>query len=147
MRSSTPDGAEPTAGAAQSGPYGYIVKPFTSREVRSAIEIACRKHDDDRQLSRRELWFATMLRSIGDAVIACDCERRVEFLNPAAERLTGWRAADAAGRPIDEVVKLYRGDLPPLDAMLDDVLRARRSEHQPPVASQLIGRDGASSLA
>jgi len=89
--------AETVARAAQSGPYGYIVKPFTSREVRSAIEIACRKHDADQQVTRRERWFATMLRSIGDAVIACDCERRVEFMNPKAEQLTGCGSATRAG--------------------------------------------------
>ena len=130
--------------AAQSGPYGYIVKPFTSREVRSAIEVACRKHDADRQLSRRERWYATMLRSIGDAVIACDCERKIEFMNPAAERLTGWRHADASGRAIDEVVRLYRGDAPGLDATISEVLAQRRTEHVQPGSSQLIGRDGGS---
>jgi CheY-like chemotaxis protein len=30
--------------AASTRPYGYVVKPFTSREVRSAIEVARHKH-------------------------------------------------------------------------------------------------------
>ncbi|HMI92935.1 MAG TPA: response regulator, partial [Polyangiales bacterium] len=136
--------AETVARAAQSGPYGYIVKPFTSREVRSAIEIACRKHDADQQVTRRERWFATMLRSIGDAVIACDCERRVEFMNPKAEQLTGWRLGDASGRTIDEVVKLFRGDGPGLEVIVQQALDQRRTEHEPPSSSQLIARDGAS---
>lgn len=52
-------------------------------------------------------WFATTLRSIGDAVIATDAEGRVAFLNPVAEMLTGWTETDARGRPLDEVFCIF----------------------------------------
>jgi PAS domain S-box-containing protein len=51
--------------------------------------------------SRRHLDFT--LSSIGDAVITTDHEGRVILLNAAAERLTGWSAPQAAGRPLHEV--------------------------------------------
>jgi PAS domain S-box-containing protein len=57
---------------------------------------------DDELLTSRE-WFATALRSIGDAVIATDELGRVTFLNPIAEQLTGWSNADAAQRTLPEV--------------------------------------------
>lgn len=43
------------------------------------------------------------LDSIGDGVIAVDCQGRVERLNPVAERLTGWSMRDAAGRRLEDV--------------------------------------------
>ena len=46
------------------------------------------------------------LASIGDAVITTDSDARVTYLNPVAERLTGWTLADAAGRPLDEVFRI-----------------------------------------
>jgi hypothetical protein len=42
--------------------------------------------------------------SIADGVVATDREERVTFLNPVAEALTGWRRADAVGRPLGEVM-------------------------------------------
>ena len=46
------------------------------------------------------------LASIGDAVITTDAEGRVVFLNPVAERLTGWTQAEARGRALGEVFRI-----------------------------------------
>jgi diguanylate cyclase (GGDEF)-like protein/PAS domain S-box-containing protein len=46
------------------------------------------------------------LQSIGDGVIATDGEGRVEFFNPVAEQLTGWRSEEARGRPLQTVFNL-----------------------------------------
>jgi PAS domain S-box-containing protein len=53
----------------------------------------------------RELLSAT-LASIGDAVIITDAQGRVRFLNPEAERLTGWNSSEANGRPLAEVFRI-----------------------------------------
>ncbi len=47
--------------------------------------------------------LAVTLHSIGDGVIATDAEGRVTFMNPLANRLTGWTQAEAAGHPVAEI--------------------------------------------
>jgi diguanylate cyclase (GGDEF)-like protein/PAS domain S-box-containing protein len=46
------------------------------------------------------------LHSIGDAVITTDAQGHVEFMNPMAERLSGWALQRARGRPLSEVLRL-----------------------------------------
>src|SRR5688572_10703780 len=65
-----------------------------------------RAHAEEQAGETRE-WLQVTLAAIGDGVIATDREGRVRFLNAAAQRLTGWRATEAAGRPIDELLQLY----------------------------------------
>lgn len=51
---------------------------------------------------QHELLHVT-LKSIGDAVITTDAKGRVEWLNPVAERMTGWTSEEAKGRPLAQV--------------------------------------------
>ena len=47
--------------------------------------------------------FRTTLASIGDAVIVTDPESRITFMNPAAEKLTGWAHSDALQKHLPDV--------------------------------------------
>jgi PAS domain S-box-containing protein len=91
--------------AVETLPYGYLLKPFNDRELRTAIEVALSKYELESRLAARERWFSTTLRSIGDAVIATDHEEVITFMNIVAEKLTGW-GADAVGKPVSEVFRV-----------------------------------------
>ncbi len=114
--------------ARKTAPYGYLLKPVKSGELRSALEIALYKHEMDGRLRERERWFSTTLRSIGDAVIAVDLAGRITFMNPTAETLTGWKAEQAIGRPAQDVVRLVDQAARELgETPLEWVLREGRS--------------------
>jgi len=49
----------------------------------------------------------TILKSLGDGVLVVDNEQKVEFLNPAAEELTGWSLAAAQGTFAEKVFNIY----------------------------------------
>jgi PAS domain S-box-containing protein len=50
--------------------------------------------------------YAAALRSTEDATVLGDHDGRVTFMNPAAERLTGWSAAESSGRAVTDVLRL-----------------------------------------
>jgi diguanylate cyclase (GGDEF)-like protein/PAS domain S-box-containing protein len=65
------------------------------------------------------------LQSIGDAVITTDAQARIDYLNPVAERLTGWSLDEAHGRPIGEILQLIdESTRTPVAYTLDRVLIA-----------------------
>ena len=84
-------------------PFGYLLKPFEERELQTTIEMALYKSKMEMRLREREQWLSTILRSIGDGIIAADAKGRIEFMNPLAERLTGWSHEAALERPLGEV--------------------------------------------
>lgn len=91
-------------------PFGYLMKPVKTYELRSAIEIALFKHEMDKQLRDRERWLAITMRSIGDAIISTDVAGRISYMNPVAEALTGCKLEKALGRPSEEILRLVRDD-------------------------------------
>jgi PAS domain S-box-containing protein len=58
----------------------------------------------------REQWLNTTIRSIGDAVIACDTDGNVEFMNRVAEKLTGWTETDAKTKSLHEIFPIFNED-------------------------------------
>ena len=65
----------------------------------------------DKQLAAAELFAEkeraqVTLASIGDGVITTDIEGWVEYLNPVAEDLTGWKLNNAKGLPIQALFRL-----------------------------------------
>ena len=99
-----------------SEPSGYIMKPYRDRELQIAIEIAIYKKRAEERIAKVERWLATVLKSIGDAVIASDQERRVTFMNSVAESLTGWKHDDALGRKITEILNIKDQDAHDLES-------------------------------
>ncbi len=79
-------------------PFGFLLKPFQERELRSAVEVALYKHGMERKLRQRESWLDAILRGMADCVIATDAAGFITFMNPPAERLTG--------RTLDQVREL-----------------------------------------
>ena len=99
--------SDPATAAAlvRAGALDFLTKDALSSErleqaIRGAMRVA-RAECEARAIRQR---LAATLRSIADGVVTVDRERRVSYLNAAAEQLTGWTAADAIGLDIEVVV-------------------------------------------
>ncbi|MBD3181551.1 response regulator [Candidatus Poribacteria bacterium] len=84
-------------------PHGYLLKPFQEIELKTTIEMALYKHEMEKKLKENEQWLFTTLKSIGDAVIATDQNCQIKFMNPVAQKLTGWSQEEAIGKPLKDV--------------------------------------------
>jgi two-component system, cell cycle sensor histidine kinase and response regulator CckA len=90
-------------------PDGYLIKPFNERDLQTTVEIAVYRHEMQHRLKESQRWLSTTLRSIGDGVIATDAHGRVQFMNPVAERLTGWSQELALGQDCRQVFCIIDG--------------------------------------
>ena len=82
------------------------------------------------------------LQSIGDGVITTDANSTIDYINPVAEELTGWRLEDAMGRPVEEIFRAFHEETcEPLENPLSvSIRRIRPIKSVRPML--LIRRDG-----
>ncbi len=84
------------------------------------------------------------LQSIGEAVITTDPTGVVDFMNPAAEQLTGWRADLAYHRHLNEIFSLVSES--DGSALPDPIARALR-DHDESEASAIMIRSDRATVA
>jgi diguanylate cyclase (GGDEF)-like protein/PAS domain S-box-containing protein len=82
------------------------------------------------------------LQSIGDGVVTTDADARVQYLNPVAEELTGWKLDDAVGASIDEIFRGFHEETcEPVENPVTVSMRRNRSTKSVR-PTLLIRRDG-----
>ncbi len=113
-----------------------ILKIFAARaaaEIERELTEDALAHEKDRA--------QVTLASIGDGVIRTDAAGVVDYLNPVAERLTGWNAVEACGQPVDRVFRVIdEGSGKPLPNAVERCLaESRVIEHAG--YSMLVRRD------
>lgn len=75
-------------------------------KLRGALQdITERKHAEIMLFEQKERAEVT-LHSIGDAVVTTDARGNIDYLNPVAEKLTGWRGKEAFGEPLMTVLNI-----------------------------------------
>lgn len=87
---------------------GQSVRDMEGRAIRMAGSIT---DVTDRQIAAAELFAEkeramVTLSSIADGVITTDADGWVEFINPVAESLTGWKLSAAKGLPLQAICRL-----------------------------------------
>ena len=89
---------------------GLLIGLFTrnrlhavSAAYRTSLEILGRRAEE---LFQSEQQLRTTLDSIGDGVITCNANGRVQMMNPVARELTGWSQAEARGEPLEKIFNI-----------------------------------------
>lgn len=128
--------------ACGTAPHGYVLKPFRSGELRSAVEVALVKHRLETELKHRERWFSTTLDAIGDAVLAADREGVVTLANPMAAAILGVDREELVGAALRRVYRTI--DERTRETLDDPSLEPARRERtlRPPDRTALLTANG-----
>jgi diguanylate cyclase (GGDEF)-like protein/PAS domain S-box-containing protein len=111
-------------------------------EMRRRAAAEAQRRAAEIALVQSEENLAITLHSIGDAVIATDAQGRITRMNPTAERLTGWRFAQASGQALADVFRIV--DSATRKAASDPVQRVMASGQVVGLANHtaLLAREG-----
>ena len=91
--------------ARQTHPAGFINKPFTTKDLLTAIDLALfQRKERDLELTLAPLPPTERRHENKDAVVTSDVEGRVNFVSKSAEVLLGWRRKQLVGSPLFEVL-------------------------------------------
>lgn len=118
-----------------------------------ALDVTHRKLAEEALIQEKERAQVT-LASIGDGVIRTDSRGMIDFMNPAAERLTGWPLREAYGRHVRDVVSIVDPETraPLLDPVGRCLSEGRAVEYpgdrllQPRTGHPIAVRDSASPI-
>ncbi len=76
---------------------------FRLHTKRQHLRQLLKAEQDIRRSAERS---SIILHGIDDGIIVTDSQGRIELINPAAERFTGWPRRDALGKRLDEILTL-----------------------------------------
>lgn len=119
----------------------HLEELVTARTSELEHEIDERKRVEQQLFAEKELAQVT-LHSIGDAVITTNAAGQVSYLNPIAEKLTGWSHSLALHKPLSEVFvivnEISREPVEsPVERVLKDACATGLANH-----TILVARDG-----
>jgi PAS domain S-box-containing protein len=96
-----------TGNMQQVGLLLYLAVSLSIASLGGGMHTARRRAEQLLAGSRqRQDQLRATLHSIGDAVIVTDATANIVTLNPVAQRLTGWTAAEATGLPLTQVYRV-----------------------------------------
>ena len=100
------------------------------------------KREGDPSGRKAAAWYQVVLSAIGDGVLTTDPDGLVTYMNPVAESLTGWSAAEALGRRLEGVFPIVNEETrkpveQPVRKVIDTGLVRGLANH-----TLLIAKDG-----
>jgi len=112
-----------------------LLASLSETNVGLEAEIIDRRHAEVALWQEKERAEIT-LHSIADAVITTEQDNTINYLNPVAEKLTGWPMQEALGKPLEEVFQIEEIILDPEQGTSTDISSSGIGQRR------LLNRDG-----
>ncbi len=100
-------------------PFGYMIKPFEERELRSHIEIALYKHRMEKRLRESEERYSLATQGSNDGLWDWDVERGKVYFSPRWESMLGYSEGQIGNLPADWFARIHPADKEQVEKILD----------------------------
>ena len=108
--------------AGDSEAFGYLLKPYTERELVVAISVVLQKSKSEIGL-KEAASLSNTLMSLCDGIISTDLEGTIHLINPSALKLIGIDYDQLIGKPLQEVINFsYHKDGAPLPDLISTTI-------------------------
>lgn len=85
-----------------TNPFGYVLKPFKEKELRTTVEMALYRHKMERELKERHSFVEAIISNIQSGIIVADPDLRIMLINPYALKYLGNPQDAPIGRRLEE---------------------------------------------
>jgi len=92
--------------AARELPYGYLTKPFKSRELQATLGMALHKAKVDAEVRNSGRILSIVVQGMHEAIVLLSADGLVEFMNEAAEELAGQTLLQVQGMHLNRLFDL-----------------------------------------
>lgn len=100
--------------------YGYLIKPFEDRELRTAIEIALYKHSMEKKLRESEERYALAARAANDGIWDWDLVSGNIYFSPRWKTLLGLKESLNINSPQDWLERVHPEDIESLNSVISN---------------------------
>lgn len=114
--------------------------PHHGRSIRGHVELAA--FDQPLEPTNGVSAMDVAMEALREGLILCDADGRVQRLNRAAQRLTGWSQQEAYGQPSGRVLRLVSDAGELLASPVEECLAKAQPVERPDGSQQLLDRDG-----
>lgn len=91
-------------------PFGYILEPFTGRNLYAAVEMALYKHKMENMLKKSEEKYRTLAENAMDGIYIINPDEGFEYVNPAFEKIFGYKAEELCRKDFNFFDLIHSGD-------------------------------------
>ena len=106
--------------AKETGPFGFIIKPFKERELFATIEVALSKHQSAHRLQQSHDDLMQILDGLRLGTAMTDEAGRITFLSRTARSLLGYHAGGGLGQSWETTFPFSEATIQALRAMLTE---------------------------
>lgn len=83
-----------------TGPYGYIIKPYDTNELKYAVELAIYKNKMEKKLKESEKRYRTIVDTANEGIWSMDPNFNTTYVNQKMAEMLGYEVEEIIGKPV-----------------------------------------------